>query len=125
MASYPNPYSNVIASFNRQSPADNVKEGKVPEEDEDEDDPQHLPDDDLLLWANAQFTFDNQTPGAGSYEDELALKIAQSQHQQLQAQQFQLQHQHHQQQQQQQQIQNGQFQQHPNLQQPQANALLP
>ncbi|KAF9574493.1 hypothetical protein EC968_006298 [Mortierella alpina] len=123
MASYPNPYSSVIASFNRQSPADKVQEGQVPGDGEDEDDPQHLPDDDLLLWANAQFTFDNQTPGAGSYEDELALNIAQSQHQQLQAQQFQLlqQHHHHQQHQQ---IQNGQFQQHPNL-QPQANALLP
>ncbi|KAF9955080.1 hypothetical protein BGZ72_004035 [Mortierella alpina] len=120
MANYPNPYSNVIASFNRQSPADKVKEGKASEDEDDEDDPQHLPDDDLLLWANAQFTFDNQTPGAGSYEDELALKLAQSQHQQLQAQQYQLQ-----QHQQQQLFQNGQFQQHPNLQQPQANPLLP
>ncbi|KAG0274905.1 hypothetical protein BGZ95_009354 [Linnemannia exigua] len=51
-----------------------------------EDDPEHLPDDDLIRWANAQFTVDYQ-PGIHSYEDELALKIAQSQRQQYHAQQ--------------------------------------
>ncbi|KAG0256840.1 hypothetical protein BG011_004293 [Mortierella polycephala] len=99
MESQPNPYSAVIATFNKQPPAKD-------EEEEDEDDLQHLPDDDLLLWANAQFTFDNQTQGMGSYEDELALKIAQSQQQQYQVAQQQFQ---------QLAVQNQQFQQHTQL----------
>ncbi|KAF9432399.1 hypothetical protein BGZ76_010852 [Entomortierella beljakovae] len=70
MESYPNPYSAVTASFNHQSPA------KVQIEDGgDEDDPQNIPDDDLLLWANAQFTFDNQSSNK-DLEDEIALRIA-------------------------------------------------
>ncbi|KAG0364065.1 hypothetical protein BGZ54_007881, partial [Gamsiella multidivaricata] len=61
MDSYPNPYAALIATFNQVSPL----EGK-----DDLDDPQHLPDDDLLLWANAQFTYDIP-PGVGIYEDEM------------------------------------------------------
>ncbi|KAF9985265.1 hypothetical protein BGZ75_003178, partial [Mortierella antarctica] len=71
MDSYPNPYAALIATFNQVSP---------PESNDDLDDPQHLPDDDLLLWANAQFTYDIP-PGVGIYEDEMGVKLAMSQQQ--------------------------------------------
>ncbi|KAI8358906.1 hypothetical protein B0O80DRAFT_423919 [Mortierella sp. GBAus27b] len=61
MDSYPNPYAALIATFNQVSPI----EGQ-----EELEDPQHLAEDDLLLWANAQFTFDIP-PGVGIYEDEM------------------------------------------------------
>ncbi|KAF9943405.1 hypothetical protein BGZ67_000085 [Mortierella alpina] len=86
MDSYPNPYAALIATFNQVSP---------PESNDDLDDPQHLPDDDLLLWANAQFTYDIP-PGVGIYEDEMGVKLAMSQQQ---FQQTQLQQPHSQQQQ--------------------------
>ncbi|KAF9917973.1 hypothetical protein BX616_010722 [Lobosporangium transversale] len=97
MDSYPNPYAALIATFNQVSPS---------ESKDDLDDPQHLPDDDLLLWANAQFTYDIP-PGVGIYEDDMGVKLAMSQQQfqqtQQQAQQQQQQQQQFQQQQQQQQ----------------------
>ncbi|KAF8932388.1 hypothetical protein BGZ58_007086 [Dissophora ornata] len=102
MESYPNPYSAVIANFNKQSPA------KGRGDEDDEDDPQNLPDDDLLLWANAQFTFDSHTDK--DLEDEMALKIAQNQQRQYQAQQQAQQQQAQQQQQQQQQQHQQQLQ---------------
>ncbi|KAF9133941.1 hypothetical protein BGW39_008574 [Mortierella sp. 14UC] len=71
-----------------------------------DDDPEHLSDDDLIRWANAQFTAEYQ-PGVHSYEDEIALKIAHSQRQQYHAQQ---QAALLQQQQQQEQQSGGQFQ---------------
>ncbi|KAG0317942.1 hypothetical protein BGZ99_005949 [Dissophora globulifera] len=76
MDSYPNPYAALIATFNQVSPL---------ESKDDPDDPQHLPDDDLLLWANAQFTYDIP-PGVGIYEDEMGVKLAMSQQQQQQQQ---------------------------------------
>ncbi|KAG0020604.1 hypothetical protein BGZ80_003920 [Entomortierella chlamydospora] len=99
MESYPNPYSAVIATFNQQSSAkDCVENSSV----EDEDDPRNIPDDDLLLWANAQFTFDGQS-SEKDLEDEIALRIARNKQQQYLAaqQQARQQHQQHQQQQQQ------------------------
>ncbi|KAG0348239.1 hypothetical protein BG004_005635 [Podila humilis] len=114
MDPFPNPYAALIATFNQVSPLDS--------NNDDLDDPQHLPDDDLLLWANAQFTYDIP-PGVGIYEDDIVTKIAQSQQQFQQQQQHQLHHHHHQQQQQQQQQQfqahtmmTSQPQQHPGLQ---------
>ncbi|KAF9171081.1 hypothetical protein BGX20_008123, partial [Mortierella sp. AD010] len=77
MESYPNPYSAVIATFNQQSSAkDRVENSSV----EDEDDPRNIPDDDLLLWANAQFTFDGQS-SEKDLEDEIALRIARNKQQ--------------------------------------------
>jgi hypothetical protein len=103
MESYPNPYSAVIATFNQQPPTrDRV-------EDLDETDPENLSDDDLLLWANAQFTFDNQSEK--DLEDEMALRIAQSQRQQYEAQRQAQQQQQQQQQQHQQPLQYQNFQQ--------------
>ncbi|KAG0373277.1 hypothetical protein BGX24_011911 [Mortierella sp. AD032] len=99
MDSFPNPYAALIATFNQVSPL---------ESKDDLDDTQNLPDDDLLLWANAQFTYDIP-PGVGIYEDDMGVKLAMSQ------QQFQ----HTQQQQQQQQQQQLQFQ--PQQQQPQSS----
>ncbi|KAF9171665.1 hypothetical protein BGX21_004827 [Mortierella sp. AD011] len=95
MDSYPNPYAALIATFNQVSPL---------ESKDDLDDPQHLPDDDLLLWANAQFTYDIP-PGVGIYEDDMGVKLAMSQQQFQQTQQ-------QQQQQQQQQFQQPQQQSH-------------
>ncbi|KAG0355224.1 hypothetical protein BG005_005860 [Podila minutissima] len=102
MDPFPNPYSALIATFNQVSPLDSNSE--------DADDPQHLNDDDLLLWANAEFTYDIP-PGVGIYEEDLVAKLAQTQQQyeqlqrlhqqQLQQQQLQLQQQQFQQQQQQ------------------------
>jgi hypothetical protein len=63
-----------------------------------------LPDDDLWLWANAEFKYD-MPPGVGIYEDEMGVKLAMSQQQFQQTQQHQLQHQQQQQQPQQQQPQ--------------------
>ncbi|KAF9577917.1 hypothetical protein BGW38_006580 [Lunasporangiospora selenospora] len=86
MESYPNPYAAVIATFNKQSPpqdGDHPPQRHHDDDNDEDDDPQHLPDDDLLLWANAQFTFD-VPPAVGSYEDDMALKIAQTQQQQYQ-----------------------------------------
>ncbi|KAF9192383.1 hypothetical protein BGZ51_005216 [Haplosporangium sp. Z 767] len=79
--SYPNPYAALIATFNQVSPLDS---------NDDPDDPQHLPDDDLLLWANAQFTYDIP-PGVGIYEDDMAVKMTMSPQrlQQTQQQQYQ------------------------------------
>ncbi|KAF9364116.1 hypothetical protein BGX34_002483 [Mortierella sp. NVP85] len=91
MDSYPNPYAALIATFNQVSPL----EGQ-----EELDDPQHLSDDDLWLWANAEFKYD-MPPGVGIYEDEMGVKLAMSQQQFQQTQQHQLQHQQQQQQQQQ------------------------
>ena len=95
MDSYPNPYAALIATFNQVSPL----EGQ-----EELEDPQHLPDDDLWLWANAEFKYD-MPPGVGIYEDEMGVKLAMSQQQFQQTQQHQLQHQQQQQQPQQQQPQ--------------------
>ncbi|KAF9917265.1 hypothetical protein FBU30_000833 [Linnemannia zychae] len=75
-------------------------DGNEPQEVEEDDDPGNLPDDDLIRWANAQFTVDYQ-PGVHTYEDELALKIAHSKRLQYQAQQQAALLQHQQQQQQQ------------------------
>ncbi|KAF8944964.1 hypothetical protein BGZ52_010144 [Haplosporangium bisporale] len=97
MDPFPNPYSALIATFNQVSPLDSNAE--------DPDDPQHLNDDDLLLWANAEFTYDIP-PGVGIYEEDLVAKIAQTQQQYEQ-----LQRQHQQQLQQQQQFQQQQQQQ--------------
>ncbi|KAF9996954.1 hypothetical protein BGZ65_007462 [Modicella reniformis] len=103
MDSYPNPYAALIATFNQVSPL----EGQ-----EELEDPQHLADDDLLLWANAQFTYDIP-PGVGIYEDDMGVKLAMSQQQFQQTQQHQQQHQQQQQQQQQHQQQQQQQQQQP------------
>ncbi|KAG0300219.1 hypothetical protein BGZ98_009360 [Dissophora globulifera] len=97
MESYRTSYPAVIVRSNQQ------RQGAG----DDEDDPQNLPDDDLLLWANAQITIDNQTEK--DLEDEMALKIAQTQQQQYRDQQVQ-QRQHQQQQQQQQQQHQQQLQ---------------
>ncbi|KAF9978627.1 hypothetical protein BGZ73_001279 [Actinomortierella ambigua] len=67
MESYPNPYSALIATFNQVSPADSPSK-------DDLDDVQNFPDDDLLLWANAQFTFDIP-PEGGIYEEDASLKL--------------------------------------------------
>ncbi|KAF9166119.1 hypothetical protein DFQ26_008622 [Actinomortierella ambigua] len=67
MDSYPNPYSALIATFNQVSPADSPSK-------DDLDDVQNFPDDDLLLWANAQFTFDIP-PEGGAFEEDLGLKL--------------------------------------------------
>ncbi|KAF8924766.1 hypothetical protein BGZ58_001440 [Dissophora ornata] len=93
MDSYPNPYAALIATFNQVSPL---------ESKDDLEDTQHLPDDDLLLWANAQFTYDIP-PGVGIYEDDMGVKLAMSQQQFQQTQQQQQQQPQQQQQQQRQQ----------------------
>ncbi|KAG0222493.1 hypothetical protein BGW41_005999 [Actinomortierella wolfii] len=68
MESYPNPYSALIATFNQVSPADSPSK-------DDLDDVQNFPDDDLLLWANAQFTFDTPSE-SGAYEEDLGLNLS-------------------------------------------------
>ncbi|KAG0088926.1 hypothetical protein BGZ93_005497 [Podila epicladia] len=116
MDPFPNPYSALIATFNQVSPLDSTAE--------DADDPQHLNDDDLLLWANAEFTYDIP-PGVGIYEEDLVAKLAQTQQQ---YEQLQRQHQQHLQQQQlqqqQQQFQQQQQQPHLMTSQPQQNLGL-
>ncbi|KAF9434418.1 hypothetical protein BGZ76_008050 [Entomortierella beljakovae] len=83
MDSFSNPYAALIATFNQVSPL---------ESKDDLEDPQHIADDDLLLWANAQFTYDIP-PGVGIYEDDMGVKLAMSQQQFQQTQQQQQQQQ--------------------------------
>ncbi|KAG0033964.1 hypothetical protein BGZ81_006632 [Podila clonocystis] len=52
--------------------------------DEDDDDLENLPDDDLLLWTTAQFTFDENNTNIHDQQALMALKLAQQQHQQQQ-----------------------------------------
>ncbi|KAF9931247.1 hypothetical protein FBU30_010572 [Linnemannia zychae] len=106
MDSFPNPYAALIATFNQVSPL----------EKDELDDTQNLPDDDLLLWANAQFTYDIP-PGVGIYEDDMGVKLAMSQQQFQHTQQQQQQQQQSQQQPQQFQPQSQQAQSSLNAQQ--------
>ncbi|KAG0040679.1 hypothetical protein BGZ82_011217 [Podila clonocystis] len=52
--------------------------------DEDDDDFENLPDDDLLLWTTAQFTFDENNTNIHDQQAIMALKLAQQQHQRQQ-----------------------------------------
>lgn len=49
--------------------------------DDDDDDLENLPDDDLLLWTTAQFTFDENKTNIHDQQAIMALKLAQQQHQ--------------------------------------------